>query len=229
VNPLREFAQPATDDPRPEFMVTLGLAPPYTLDDVKQAYLEKAKTAHPDRGGTASDFALLQDAFERAQEYISFRSDRRAWIASQMERYIALEKAINRLRQLGAEVTTDSYDWMQQSFGDFAQLTESPLCVRAAGAANGDELIAAMVADHGPLHELREIELPGAKVSDDAVLTLRVFTMLRRLDLSGTDITERALEIVDDLPALEAFEVDDTQLGWWKKHRLASKLRHRAE
>ncbi len=228
-SPLKEFAQPVPDDNRPEFMVRLGLAPPYTLDDVKQAYLEKAKAVHPDHGGTAGEFAALQDAFERAQEYLSFRSDRRAWIAAQMERYVALEKSIERLRKLGAEVTTNSYEWMEQSYGDFAQLTETAVRVRAVDAPNGNEIIDAMVSERAPLRELREIELPGCQVSDDAVLALRVFAMLRRLDLSRTPITERALDIVDDLPALEAFEVDDTQLGWWKKHRLASRLRRRAE
>jgi hypothetical protein len=210
-------------------MIRLGIAPPYTLEDVKQAYLEKAKAVHPDHGGTAGEFAALQDAFERAQEFLAFRSDRRAWIAAQMDRYIALEKVIDRLRKLGAEVTTTSYEWMEQSYGDFAQLTETAVCVRAPGAANGDEIVAALVAERDPLRELREVELPGAKVSDDAVLSLSGFTMLRRLDLSGTPITERALDVVDDLPALETFEVDDTQLGWWKKHRLASRLRRRAD
>ena len=38
------------------FMVLLGLLPPYTLDDVKRAYLDKVRTAHPDHGGDLDDF-----------------------------------------------------------------------------------------------------------------------------------------------------------------------------
>ena len=37
---------------RPPFMVTLGLLPPYTREDIQAAYHEKAKTTHPDRGGS---------------------------------------------------------------------------------------------------------------------------------------------------------------------------------
>ena len=39
-------------------MVTLGLLPPYTLEDIRAAYREKAKTLHPDRGGTPADFEI---------------------------------------------------------------------------------------------------------------------------------------------------------------------------
>ena len=46
---------------RPPFMVTLGLLPPYTREDIQEAYHEKAKTTHPDRGGSASDFEKLPD------------------------------------------------------------------------------------------------------------------------------------------------------------------------
>ena len=230
MNPiLREFAEQVPDDDRPDFMVTLGLAPPYTLDDVTQAYLEKAKQLHPDRGGSPDEFNVLQEAFERAQAYVAFRADRRTWIAGQMDRYITLERAIARLRGLGAEVATDAYDWMEHSFGDFAQLTETPVCVRAADAPNGDEIIAALVEEAGPLNELREVELPGATVSDAAVLRLRIFPMLRRLDLSHTQISDAALTVADDIPTLEEIVVDDTQIGWWAKHRLAAKLRRRAE
>lgn len=230
MNPLlAEFAEPVPDDDRPECMITLGLAPPYTLEDVKQAYLEKAKLHHPDRGGSPAEFNALQEAFERAQAYVAFRADRRTWIAGQMDRYVALERAIARLRGLGAEVTTDAYDWMEHSFGDFAQLTETAVRVSAAGAANGDQIIAAMAEEAAPLRELREIELPGATVSDDAVLSLRIFTMLRRLDLSGTQISDRALHVADDVPTLEEIVLDDTQIGWWAKHRLAARLRRRAD
>ena len=38
-------------DGRPDFMAMLGLMPPYALEDVKAAYLAKAKELHPDKGG----------------------------------------------------------------------------------------------------------------------------------------------------------------------------------
>src|SRR5687768_6720845 len=89
---------------RPEFMATLGLSPPYALEDVKQAYRDKARATHPDRGGSAAAFQAVQEAFEQAQAYLEFREDRRAWIAGKMDRYAAVQRALERLRRLGATV-----------------------------------------------------------------------------------------------------------------------------
>jgi hypothetical protein len=209
-------------------MVTLGLAPPYAVEDVKAAYREKVKLAHPDRGGSAAAFHEIQEAFERAQQYVEFRTDRRAWIAGHMKRYVEVEQAIHRLQRLGAEVTTRAPAWLEQSFGEFAQLTENAVEFRASGAANGDALIAALVAEHKALRELRAIEMPGATVSDAAVLGLGVFSMLVRIDLSDTSITGRSLALVDQIESLEEFEVTGTSIGWWSRWRLKSRLRRRA-
>jgi hypothetical protein len=225
---MSQLSAPGSPEYRPDFMATLGLAPPYAVEDVKAAYREKAKLAHPDRGGSVEAFHEVQEAFERAQQYLEFRSDRRAWIASHMERYVEVERAIDRLRRLGAQVTTRAPEWLAQSFGDFAQLTESAYQFRAPGAANGDALIAALVAEHKSLRELREIEMPGANVSDGAVLSLGVFSMVAHLDLSDTPITRRSLALADQLEALESFHVTGTKIGWWQRRRLAARLRRRA-
>src|SRR5688572_31834764 len=105
-------------DHRPDFMVTLGLMPPYAVEDVKQSYRDKVKDAHPDRGGSVAAFNEIQQAFERAQAYLEFRGDRRSWIAGRMARYAELRRAIERLKKLGAEVTTFAPAWLEQSFGD---------------------------------------------------------------------------------------------------------------
>ncbi len=59
------------DDPteRPEFMAMLGLLPPYTTEDVKQAYMRKAKSAHPDLAGDPRVFRKIQEAYEQAQQF----------------------------------------------------------------------------------------------------------------------------------------------------------------
>jgi hypothetical protein len=88
---------------RPEFMATLGLLPPYTLDDVKSAYREKVWHAHPDRGGAASDFLKIQEAYERAVEYVEFCGDRRKWIATQVECYLRQQEAVAEVERLGGQ------------------------------------------------------------------------------------------------------------------------------
>lgn len=44
----------------------LGLAHPFTADDVKRAYKRKAQTEHPDKGGTHERFVQLQQARDEA-------------------------------------------------------------------------------------------------------------------------------------------------------------------
>lgn len=217
----------ASLDDRPEFMVTLGLAPPYTIEDVHEAYREMAKRVHPDRGGTTAAFNELHQAFEQAQAYVEISTDRRGWIASKMAQYMDLEQAVARLRRLGAVLTMSAPKSLEESFGDFAQLMDSVVLVRAVDIANGDGLVAAMVTEHKSLGHLAAIELPGCRVSDDAVLSLCVFRRLAHLDLSRTTITSRALAVVDALPALESIALDGVAIGWWTRRRIRSQLRSR--
>jgi len=49
----------------------LGLEPGATEAEVQARYKELAKTAHPDRGGSADEFQKLQDLRDRALREIS--------------------------------------------------------------------------------------------------------------------------------------------------------------
>jgi len=61
-------------DRHPECLSILGLLPPVTLEDVKQAYLAKVLTAHPDRGGDPAAFLRVQKALEDAHDYVKFKA-----------------------------------------------------------------------------------------------------------------------------------------------------------
>jgi hypothetical protein len=218
-------------DKRPDFMVELGLAPPYTQEDVKQAYFIKAKQVHPDHGGSVEEFRALQAAFEKAKQYTDFRIDRRHWIASRMEDYLAVRRVAERLEAFGAEVTSNAVDWLEKSFGDFAQLTETITGVRLAKSPRADELLAAMVDEADALGSLTHLALPGCQLSDAAAQRLEAFKQLKHVDLSGTPITNDALWFVDELPALESLNLDRTQVGWWMKRRVKKlmQIRHDAK
>lgn len=218
-------------DKRPDFMIELGLAPPYTQDDVKQAYFTKAKQVHPDHGGTVEEFRALQAAFEKAKQYTEFRIDRRQWIASHMEDYLAARRVIGRLEQFGAEVKTNAVDWLEKSFGDFAQLTETITSIRLANSPRADELIAAMVDEADALGSLTHLALPGCQLTDAAAQRLEAFKQLKHLDLSGTPVTNDALWFVDELPALESLTLDGTKVGWWMKRKVKKlmQIRHDAK
>src|SRR5438309_6971086 len=88
----------------PGFLVALGLLPPYTAEDVHMAYRDKAKQAHPDHGGSVGEFVKIQEAYERAQEYVKFCAGRRPWLAAQVERYVEQEELVALVSRRGGQV-----------------------------------------------------------------------------------------------------------------------------
>jgi len=220
-------SKPAKDYDRPACMVTLSLLPPYTAEDVERAYLAKIKDIRPDLGGDREAFYEVQNAYIAAKEYVTFRGDRRGWIAKRMDEYLALQVVVNRLKQFGALVETDSVDWLEKSFGDFAELSESVIGIRLNGAANGDDVLDYIVSQREKLLELRRLDLSGSVVTDDAVRQLSVFRRLSKLNLSRTPITWQSLHIVEWLPELETVEVEGTGLKWLTRRKLAAQLRRK--
>lgn len=210
-----------------ECMVTLGLSPPYSLDDVKAAYYSKARRLHPDHGGSAESFRQLHDAFEQAQEYVAFSGDRRSWIAGKVDGYVSFLAAVERVEATGASTITTNSAWLEDSIGDFAQLTETVSCVRLIDSPNGDELVQVLLEELPVLKGITTIEMPGCHVSDNAVLRLVAYRGLRRLDLSGTTVTSRALGIIDALPHLTFLGLEDSAVGWWARWRAQRRVRSR--
>jgi hypothetical protein len=220
-------ARPAKDIDRPPFMVKLGLMPPYMAEDVEKAYLARIKDIRPDLGGDPQPFYEVQNAYMQAKEYVKFRGDRRGWIAKRMDEYLAVQEVIDGLKAFGAEVETNALDWLQKSFGEFAELTEKVLGIRLHNAANADEFIEYLVGRHEQLMELKYLDLAGCTVSDAAVRQLSVFRRLQELDLSRTPITWQALHVVEWLPELRDVQVGGTKLNWFTRRKLASQLRHK--
>ena len=216
----------ASTTPRPDFMATLGLLPPYLAEDVEKAYLAKLKEIRPDLGGDRQAFYAVQNAYAQAKEYVKFRGNRRGWIAKQVDAYLAVQDVIEHLTQLGASVEVASLDWLRRSFGDFAQLTEAVVGVRLHDSPRGDEVIEYLVAQQERLLELRRLDLAGATISDAALQRLQVFRHLAELDVSRTSTTWQGLQIVTQLPELAIVRADGSQLNWLGRWRLRRALRH---
>jgi hypothetical protein len=209
-----ESSQP-DDSERPDFMVTLGLLPPYTLEDVRTAYRAKVLIAHPDRGGEAAAFHKLQEAYDRALQYVQFRSDRRRWVAAWVEPYLRQEEVTEEVRRLGGQVQVDQIDWMKRSFGDFFTLFDQLRGIRLRGLADGDRFLH-YLAEHRPaLPYLIHLDLAGSRVSDEGVLRLGKFELLRRLNLAGTAVSRKGLQVLKSLPNLEWLNLAGTSVGWW--------------
>jgi len=214
---------------RPEFAATLGLLPPYTMDDVKRAYREKVKDAHPDRGGDRDSFDRIQRAYEEAGAYLKFRADRRLWIAARMDEYLGVVSLIERLTALGAKVDSSTLDWVKRSFGDFANLTESIAGIRLTDSQNAAEFVDLMIQELSSLPGLKRLSLAGSNVDNLLALELRVFKSLAELDLSRTPITDRALTVVEFLPDLVKLDIEGTSVGWWARHKVERLLRRRRQ
>jgi hypothetical protein len=210
----------AFNQQRPPFMVTLGLLPPYTREDVHAAYREKVKTAHPDHGGSVADFEKLHQAYEQAQEYLRLHLDRRRWLAAQVDRYAAQDMVANEVRRRGGTVDVEQLDWIKRSFGDFAVLTEMLRGIRLRGQADGDAFLNYLAEHAAALGNLLWLDVSGSQISDQGVSQLQALKSLRRLDLSRTPISGKGLRVVERLGDLEWLNIAGTSIGWWGRWRL---------
>ena len=208
--------------PRPEFLAVLGLVPPITVDDVKQAYLDKAKNAHPDRGGNAEDFIRLQRAFEQATEYARFKAGRMQWLSRWVEQYADQQQVVERLRAMGGTVDVEAADALAPSIGqDFATVLDRVVGIRLAGPEIDDDALAYMATERRLLLTLARLELVNTKITDRGLLQLRGFEGLRHLDLTGARISREALEaVLKTLVRLESLVLTGTPISWWARWRL---------
>jgi hypothetical protein len=199
-------------------MVTLGLLPPYSEEDVHEAYRTKAKTAHPDAGGDAVQFVKLHEAYERAMEYIRFHGSRRAWIGARVLEYIQREKVIAEVHKRGGRVDLEHNEWIKTDLGEeFAQLVDKVVGIHLCGPRVGDEAMELLVREQATLQTLAVLDLSGSRISDQALGELRVLTNLRGLDLSGTAISRRGLKRLLPLPHLQWIRLGRTRVHWWSR------------
>lgn len=214
---------------RPVFMETLGLLPPYSTADIKQAYKLRARLAHPDLGGSVDDFLELRDAYDLALEYVQVRGDRRQWIAAMANRWKTHEQLVGKLEALGAELTVSSLDWLQKSFGDFAILAESIESIRLVNSKNGLKCIDLLAENASSLNNLKTLDLQGSGITDEAVLRLRSLPRLQSIDVSHNSVTDESLKLIEAVPTLTNFVHANTSIRLWQSARVAMRLRKRRE
>jgi hypothetical protein len=205
-----------------EFLAILGLVQPVTVEDVKAAYLEKAKTAHPDRGGDAHEFIRLQQAFEQATEYAQFKAGRMQWLTRWVEQYAEQQQVIDQVKALGGTVEVKACDWLTQSIGpDFATVLDRVATIRLSGRAIDDRVLLNLAGQRRILAGLRKLELIDTGVTSVGLQQFQQFDTLEHLDLSGTRVGVRAVEsMVRALPRLETLVLRNTPIGWWSRMKL---------
>jgi Leucine rich repeat len=212
-------------DSRPEFLITLGLIPPCTVEDVKQAYLAKVKTAHPDAGGDTAEFRKIQEAFERATEWAKFRASRIAWLSTWVEKYVEQDGIVGELQRRGGIVHTEGVDWLRRSFGeDFSHVAEKLTKIQWHGPAVDDKAIAWLSDHRAVLASLKSLDLTRSAVTDAGIQHLAAFSSLHELDLSETKVSASGLAVLDHLPNLQWLGLRKTSVGWLARIKL--KVKH---
>lgn len=212
---------PPTDDRRgpdpaqhPECLTILGLLPPVTAEDVKQAYLAKAMAAHPDRGGDPAAFVRLQKAFEEANEFVKFKASKLEWLASKIEIYSQQQEVASETIERGGEVVMEESDWLRKSFGeDFGHVADKLVSVRLRGP-RADDVFAILLGFRAEsLKDLAVLDLAGGTITDEGLLQLKELSNLRSLDLRGTAVGKLAAETPKWFEHLEFLGLPSGALG----------------
>jgi len=214
-------AAPLSSDGRPDFLVLLGVLLPCSPEDVKQAYLAKAKVAHPDAGGNAQQFKELQTAYERATEFARFHAGRSRWLADSVERYVEQEQVVAEIQARGGAVELEHSDWLKNEIGeDFAQVLDTVAGIRFNGPQITDDTLDFLVSRRQSLGALHWIDLRRSHITDEGLFKLSAFPTLRKLDLRGASVGNGCLKLVWALDRLEWLGLAETKVNWFGRWRL---------
>ncbi len=206
----------------PECLGLLGLKPPVSENDVKEAFLDKVKTAHPDHGGDPEEFKRLQEAFEQATEYARFKAGRMQWLSGWVEQYAEQQQIVDEIKALGGTVEVESVDWATQSIGsDFATVLDRIQAVRLSGPQIDDDTIRRLAERWRPLAGLQRLELLNTGITSIGLRQIGGLVNLLHLDLTGTPVDRETLQtVLEKLDRLQSIVLTDTGIGSLSRMRL---------
>ena len=223
--PLHHDASP-TPPHHPECLAVLGLLPPVTAEDVKQAYLAKAMTMHPDRGGDPAKFVLLQKAFEEANEFVRFKAGKLEWLAAKIDAYALQQDVVTEVIDRGGEVEMEEADWLRKSFGeDFGHVADKLVSVRVRGPAADDVFAILLGFRADSLKDLKVLDLAGGRLTDEGLLQLKGLTNLRSLDLRGTAVGKLAAEVPSWFEQLEFLGLPAGAVGLFSRMTMPRRVK----
>ena len=215
-----------TSPHHPKCLTVLGLLPPVTSEDVKQAYLVKAKAMHPDRGGDPEQFILLQKAFEEANEFVQFKAGKLEWLASKIEAYSQQQDVVSETIERGGEVEMEETDWLRKSFGeDFGHVADKLVSLRLRGPAADDVFAILLGFRADSLTDLAVLDLAGGRLTDEGLLQLKGLKNLRSLDLRGTAVGKLAAEVPSWFERLEFLGLPDGAVGLFSRMTMPRRVK----
>jgi hypothetical protein len=205
--------------PRPEYMQRLGLLPPYSVEDVKRAYRNLAKAAHPDGGGSAESFAALHRDYERALSLAHFHQSRRHWLGERTERYSERTELMETIERSGGRcVLQEPHPYLADFGPDFAEILREVVAVHLTGPKADDDLLRAACA-HPAFAEIRFLDASHSAITDAGLAALASSPIIG-LDLRGTPVTGAGLNVIPTLERLEWLHIGGTRIGLWRRWRL---------
>jgi len=210
----------------PACLEILGLRPPLTAEDVKQAYLAKAVTAHPDRGGSAEQSVLLQRAFEEANDYVNFKASKLEWLASKVEAYAEQQEVADAAIERGGAIEMEETDWLRKSFGDdFGHVADKLVAVRLRGP-QADDVFAVLLGFRAEsLKDLALLDLARGTITDEGLVQLKGLKGLRHLDLRGSAVGRLAAEVPSWFEKLEFLGLPKGAVGLFGRLAMPRRLR----
>ena len=219
-------ASPSSDGQIPECLAILGLRPPLTLEDVKQAYMAKAMKAHPDRGGDPQEFIRLQKAFDDANEYVKFKASKIEWLASKIDAYSQQQEVATETIERGGSIEMEETDWLRRSFGeDFGHVADKLVAVRLANGRADDVYAVLLGFRSDSLKDLVVLDLVGGPITDEGLQQLKGLKNLRSLDLRGTAVGRLAGEIPQWFERLEFLGLPKGAVGLFGRLGMPRRVR----
>jgi len=216
--------QPASQ--RPECLEVLGLLPPVTLEDVKQAYLVRAREAHPDRGGSQEQFVRVQRAFDEANEFVKFKANKLEWLASKIDAYAEQQEVVTETIERGGSAEMEETDWLRKSFGDdFGHVADKLVTVRLQNERADDVFCILLGFRAASLKDLAVLDLAGGSLTDEGLLQLKSLTSLKHLDLRGTQVGKVAAEIPGWFEQLEFLGLPKGSLGMFARMAMPRRVK----
>jgi hypothetical protein len=219
-------AAPSSDSQHPECLMILGLRPPLTLEDVKQAYLAKAMKAHPDRGGDPQEFIRLQKAFDDATEFVKFKASKLEWLASKIDAYAQQQEVATETIERGGSIEMEETDWLRRSFGeDFGHVADKLVAVRLPGGRADDVFAILLGFRADSLKDLAVLDLSGGTVTDEGLLQLKELKNLRHLDLRGTRVGKLAADVPGWFENLEFLGLPKGAVGMFARMTMPRRVK----
>ncbi|MFG0335174.1 MAG: DnaJ domain-containing protein [Maioricimonas sp. JB049] len=213
---------------RPEFMVALGLLPPYSESDVRKAYREKARRLHPDAGGDAEAFKALRAAYERALDHLVFHESRRTWLGNRVERYCQRQTLMAFIESYGGDFELhrpSSYHVVEYGI-DFADMMREIVFIRLTGPEVTDQTLDLLQKMGQVTEEIQSLDLSDSCVTDHGMRHLARLDRLRFVDLRGTSLTRDGLRLLSEMKQIEWLHLQGTRVSLWDRWGLRRSAPH---